>query len=194
MSSAYSKEALRSADMFRLQMDAMAHPGGAMEFPPCVGGVGALNPVALSVAETLCDHETPIWLDARLSTQDVIDTLRFRCGCPITTDASDASFAFFSESPNIDVLRGFPDGTPDYPDRSTTLVIQVSHIANEGSIKISGPGVKETGSLGIHGLESGFWTWRHENLRKFPLGIDVLLASPTHLTALPRTTVATEIA
>ena len=57
-----------------------------------------LTPELGAVALTLCDHDTPLWLDPGLATSEaVVAWLNFHCGAPLTTDAAEAQFALVSK-------------------------------------------------------------------------------------------------
>lgn len=79
-----------------------------------------------AIALTLFDHDTPLWLDARMhETSDVVKWLKFHTGAPVVQDSSIASFALISDGGALPSLERFALGTSEYPDRSTTLILQV---------------------------------------------------------------------
>ena len=53
--------------VFRKVMDATARPGSIHSVAPVGGAPALLAPAAAAIALTLFDHDTPVWLDARLS-------------------------------------------------------------------------------------------------------------------------------
>ena len=85
------------------------------------------RPAAAAVALTLLDYETPVWLDAALARR----AGRRAIGCASTPARRSRRrrTRLPSRSSPIRPARRpstrFALGTPDYPDRSTTLVLQV---------------------------------------------------------------------
>ena len=69
--------------IFRGVLDAMAHPGRIVFLPPPPEPPAPLVPATAAIALTLLDYETPIWLDHRARTEEVIAYLRFHCGAPL---------------------------------------------------------------------------------------------------------------
>ena len=85
---------------------------------------------AAAIAFALFDHDTPVWLDAALAAApDVAAWLRFRTGAPIVTDQAAAAFALVSEPARLPPFDEFNLGTAEYPDRSTTIILQVAGFA-----------------------------------------------------------------
>ena len=77
-----------------------------------------------AIALTLFDYDTPIWLDKPLMTSDAVKTfLRFHTGCPIVTEPVEAAFALVSAPVSMIPLASFNQGSAEYPDRSTTVIL-----------------------------------------------------------------------
>jgi alpha-D-ribose 1-methylphosphonate 5-triphosphate synthase subunit PhnH len=149
-----------------------------------------LAPAAYALALTLLDHETPVWLGPELCCGEVEASLRFHCGCPLVAERDRAAFAFLAAEDPVG-LAGFALGTPDYPDRSTTLVLAVAELAvdGEGTVRLTGPGIREAHRLRAVGLAADFWSELQESRRHYPLGLDLVLVAGDRIVALPRTTV-----
>src|SRR5258708_5054891 len=111
---------------FRVVLDAMAHPGRVQDVPvsPAAGLPAPLGLAAASVALTLCDIDTKVWLDERL--MPAVAYLAFHCGAPIATDPAEAAFAFVADAAALPPLEFFALRTDPYPERSTTLVVDVA--------------------------------------------------------------------
>jgi alpha-D-ribose 1-methylphosphonate 5-triphosphate synthase subunit PhnH len=99
-----------------------------------------------------------------------------------------ARFALIAKAEVMPELSRFDRGTDESPDRSATLVVQVSALTAGQGRRLSGPGIDGETLLEVAGLPSRFWSWRRENHALFPRGVDLLLTAGRHLTALPRTT------
>ena len=79
-------------------------------------------------------------------------------------------------------LPDFPVGTAAYPDRSATLIVESTELANEGAV-LRGPGIRDQAALSLPETRA-FQT----NAAIFPLGLDFIFTCGDRLAALPRTT------
>src|SRR5262249_42420997 len=117
---AFPAPVLASQAAFRALMDALARPGTIRPLTPAAAAPSPLSATAASVALTALDYETPVWLDAPLAqSPQVADCAR------VTPDPREAAFAFIADPVHAPAFDGFSLGTPEYPDRSATLVLQV---------------------------------------------------------------------
>lgn len=183
----FSDVAVDSSHAFRALMQAMARPGCVQALDLDITPPPPLQASTASVALTLCDFQTPVWLAPGLRGDSVSHYLRFHTGAPVTGDLAKAQFVFVS----VDDLPSHPaqlmQGTHEYPDRSTTLVIQVAGFG-DGAVELSGPGLRGELNFGVQGLGQEFWRAMAENHARFPVGIDVIFAAPGEIAALPRST------
>ena len=170
---------------FRAVLDAMAHPGRIVAMPVELPDPLPLGPAAAAVALALCDIDTPIWLEAASAAAGY---LAFHCGAPLAETPAGAAFAFISNPGALPPLDTFGLGSDEYPERSTTLVIEVAGLSNDGGVMLRGPGIRDAARLDATGLSAQFWAERAALAELFPRGVDVLLTSSNALTALPRTT------
>jgi alpha-D-ribose 1-methylphosphonate 5-triphosphate synthase subunit PhnH len=173
---------------FRAVLDAMSHPGRIVTLPTRLAAAAPapLGEAAAAIALSLCDLDTAVWLDAPLSA--AAPYLRFHCGCPIAPAPALAQFAFAAAQKDLPPLDGFALGTDEYPDRSTTLVVEVSALGQAGGRTLSGPGIDGAVRLSADGLPSRFWSERALLAELLPRGIDVILTAGARLAALPRST------
>jgi alpha-D-ribose 1-methylphosphonate 5-triphosphate synthase subunit PhnH len=79
-------------------------------------------------------------------------------------------------------LSAFPVGTSEYPDRSTTLIVEQNELT-AGAL-LTGPGIKDTAGLNLPET-AAFQT----NRAMFPLGLDFVFTCGNQLAALPRSTI-----
>ncbi len=76
-------------------------------------------------------------------------------------------------------------GDPDFPDRSTTLIVQTSKLM-DGPYAFVGPGIPVMRSFGFAGAPDDFeHRWRM-NRRTFPLGLDLIFVTQSQIASLPR--------
>jgi alpha-D-ribose 1-methylphosphonate 5-triphosphate synthase subunit PhnH len=171
--------------VFRLVLDATSRPGRVVELPPDIlaRNDSGLCDAAAAYALTVLDFETPVWLDATVAR--AASFLRFHCGAPVVDDPAASRFAFAAALPSLD---RFDLGDEDYPDRSTTLILEVPEIAAQGALTLRGPGIRDRAQVTIGGVNTDFWRARAELAALFPLGLDFIFVCGRRLVAMPRTT------
>jgi alpha-D-ribose 1-methylphosphonate 5-triphosphate synthase subunit PhnH len=179
---------LQAQAVFRLVLDAMACPGRIGTLGDDAPAAPApLADAAFAVALTLVDFETPIWLDQHLATPDVVAGLRFHCGCPIVDRPEDAAFALIGAAAEMPPLAAFNQGTPDYPDRAATVVIQAGGLAGGEGWRLAGPGIRDHARLRVLGLPEDMAGQLRQNRARFPNGVDLVFVHGRELACLPRT-------
>lgn len=184
---AFPEPALASQAVFRAVMDAFARPGKVIALPRALAAPAPLSATAAALVCTLLDYETPIWLDTALSqAPGVAEWIRFNAGAPVTADPRQASFAVIAEPAHTPPFEQFSLGTDEYPDRSTTLVLQVRSFGQGELLALSGPGIAGRASLSAEPLPADFCERLSANHALFPRGVDVILVSPDCVMALPR--------
>ncbi|MFB6418179.1 MULTISPECIES: phosphonate C-P lyase system protein PhnH [Bradyrhizobium] len=180
---------LSAQSTFRSVMDAMARPGSVRRIVPGAGAPDRMMRGTAAIALTLFDHDTPLWLDARMAeSSDLVKWLKFHTGAPVVQDSSIASFALISDGAELPPLECFALGTSEYPDRSTTLIIQVDHLGSGRSFELRGPGIDGAATLQASIKPFDLFERLHVNEALFPRGIDVVLVADDALVAIPRTT------
>lgn len=174
--------------VFRAVMDAMARPGTVRRIETDVRPPAPLNAAAAAVMLTLADADTPIWLGPDLAREEAVrGWLAFQTGASLTTLPSDAAFAIVANTAATPTLTGFALGTQEYPDRSTTLILQVDALTGGDVLTLSGPGIETTRTLAPRPLPGHFgMQWREVNAL-YPRGLDLILAAPDAVACLPRT-------
>ena len=187
LTAAFADPALSAQATFRAILNAMARPGSVQPVGVTVSPPPPLNKGAAAVALTLCDQDTPVWLDAELrASASVCDWLGFHCGCPLVDDPAKAAFAFAARPAKVPAFETFSIGTADYPDRSTTIVLQVDTLWAEKGFVLSGPGIRDRSTLSAAHLPSDMRDRLARNRSLFPQGIDLILATHDAIAALPR--------
>jgi alpha-D-ribose 1-methylphosphonate 5-triphosphate synthase subunit PhnH len=175
----FADSARDSARAFRAAMDAMAHPGRIV----AITGAAApapVSPAAAALLLTLCDPDTPLWLAPSHDQTAVRAWLAFHTGAPLT-DVATCRFAIGTWD-SLGPIAQFPAGTPEYPDRSTTLIVERDGLLPQGA-RLTGPGIRGTAALNLP--ETAALQW---NRARFPLGIDLFFTAASQIAALPRST------
>jgi alpha-D-ribose 1-methylphosphonate 5-triphosphate synthase subunit PhnH len=169
-------------------MDALARPGSTARFDGLSNPPKPLAPTVGSIAATLFDHDTWIWLDPALaSNDDVTGWLTFNTSAPLTNHSLDAHFAIVSDCRALPSLESFAQGTQEYPDRSTTLILQIDALTGGPALILTGPGIRTEQGIAPSGSPDHFLDQWRTNRERFPRGVDVLLAAPEGVIGLPRT-------
>lgn len=172
---------------FRCVLNALAEPGIVRTLPVAVTGPAPLHDATTALCLALLDFDTPVWCDSATRTASVTSYLRFHCGCPLTAVATSAGFALIGNAADLD-LSSFAKGSMEYPDRSTTLFIQVSSFDGGPERTLSGPGIPGTSTLRMAGLPADFDRQWGVNCAAFPLGVDVVFSCRGQIVGLPRST------
>jgi alpha-D-ribose 1-methylphosphonate 5-triphosphate synthase subunit PhnH len=185
----FADKVLSAQSTFRTVMEAMARPGQVMPIDDRAGRPPSMLAGVAAIALTLLDQDTPLWLDAAFTrAPDVAAWLKFHTGAPVVTRPVLAHFALVAAPEALPDLASFALGTPEYPDRSTTLILQVPSLSTGPTFHLRGPGIDGVTSLAAT-LEPGDLFARLSiNEALFPRGIDVILVDEQALVAIPRTT------
>lgn len=175
----FTHPATDAAHAFRGVMEAMARPGTIQTL------TGATPPAPLSVAAgvallTLCDTETPLYLAGNTDCDAVRAWVAFHTGAPIT-GPSQCMFALGTWEA-LAPLSAYPIGTAEYPDRSSTLIVETENLQASGAT-LTGPGIRDTAALCLPETQAF-----QDNAALFPLGLDFFFTCGDRIAALPRST------
>jgi alpha-D-ribose 1-methylphosphonate 5-triphosphate synthase subunit PhnH len=185
----FADRVLSAQSTFRSVMDAMARPGSVQRVVVPAGAPAAMMRGTAAIALTLFDHDTPLWLDSRMSeTPDVTKWLKFHTGAPVIADPSICSFALIGDARALPGLDRFAFGSNEYPDRSTTLILQAESLTQGPAFDLRGPGIDGTAVLQAAIQPADLFERLEINQALFPRGIDVVLVHDDTIVAIPRTT------
>lgn len=170
----------QSARAFRATLTALSRPGTIVTVE---GGYGPapLSAAAAVLALTLLDATTPVHLAGLHDTPALRDWLAFHTGAPVV-GAEEATFAIGSWEALQPVPR-FAIGTPEYPDRAATLIVELPALSATGP-RLSGPGIDGSTFLSLPAVAPF-----RANRAMFPLGFDCFLTCGHQLAGLPRSTI-----
>ena len=153
----FSDPPRQAAYAFRGAIQALSRPGRietlAGATPPA-----PCSPAAGALILTLCDGTTPVHLAPSHDTE----ALR--------------SWAA------LQPLDRFAIGTPEYPDRSATLIVEMDTLSASGA-RLTGPGIETEASLSLP--ETAAF---QRNRAQFPLGFDCFFTCAERVAGLPRST------
>ncbi|MGJ4856916.1 phosphonate C-P lyase system protein PhnH [Labrys sp. La1] len=187
----FANAALESQAVFRACMNALARPARPLSLQTNLAPPAPLTPELAALALALADHEAPIWLDARLQAPAVRAFLTFHTGARLTEDPQEAAFALIADVAACPDLAHFAQGSDEYPDRSTTLLIAIERLEPGHDLVFTGPGIKaessrEEAGLVLAPLPSGLPRQLAANHAAFPRGVDLVFTAPGKIAALPR--------
>jgi len=187
MTAGFAAPVLAAQTTFRAVLNATARPGTVHPITSAVAAPAAFSAAMAALVLTLCDHDTPIWLDAGLRQVEAVAAwLRFHCSSTIVEDARAAAFALVSNPSQVPSFECFHTGTPDYPDRSTTIVLQVKSLRSGPALALAGPGIQTRSTLRASPLPQDIRARLAANRSLFPCGVDLVLVAANEVAALPR--------
>jgi alpha-D-ribose 1-methylphosphonate 5-triphosphate synthase subunit PhnH len=184
----FADPVLDSQSVFRAVLHAMANPASIVELGMLAQPPAPLSPAAAAVALTLCDPDTPLWLDGQLARNDAVRAwIAFHCAAPLTSLPGEAAFALVSAGQAFPALDLFAQGSQEFPDRSTTLVIEVDALGSGENLQFEGPGIDGAAALAVAGIPRHFAAQWQANRDRFPRGVDLVLVASGRIACLPRT-------
>lgn len=184
----FTDPVFQSQSAFRALLSALSEPGTRQGV---VGGITPPDGLHASTATallTLADYETPIWLPQTLREGAAGAWLRFHCGAALVSEPGLAAFAVIDGATPAPLLADFNPGTDQFPDRSTTIIVQCTALDGGEVVTLTGPGIADSRSIAPAGLRPGFWAEVAANNDAYPLGVDLLLSHGDAVLGLPRST------
>lgn len=175
----FSNAPTDAARAFRAAMRVMARPG-TIEALDTARPPAPVSAAAGTLLLTLCDHETGVFLGGAHDTPDLRAWIAFHTGAPVVP-APEAQFALGAWEALLP-LSQYATGTPEYPDRSATLIIEMRALRADGTV-LRGPGIRESARLSLPDAAE-----MKANSARFPLGLDFFLTCGGRVAALPRST------
>jgi alpha-D-ribose 1-methylphosphonate 5-triphosphate synthase subunit PhnH len=168
-----------AAHVFRAALSAMARPG-RVETLTGAQAPAPMSRAAAALVLTLCDAETPLYLAPGHDTAEIRAWVAFHTGAPIVA-REQAQFAVGAWDALMP-LAGYAIGTPEYPDRSATLIVEMEAVETTGH-RLTGPGIETEAFLSLPDSVAF-----QNNRMLFPQGLDFYFTAGAQLAALPRTT------
>lgn len=176
------------AVLFRALLGALARPGRIATPERLPAAPAGLTDTAYAAALTLCDADTTLWLHPGCASTETVQALRFHSGAPVVDGAETADFAIAPLTVCAALVPRLKRGSPEYPDRSTTLIALCKTLGAGTGERLSGPGIEDEAHLDIGADGEAFWPALASANARFPLGVDVFLAAPGRIAAVPRST------
>jgi len=185
----FADAVMEAQTAFRAILDALANPGTRQNLVLSPSTGARIGAELVSALLTLSDHDTPVWLAPELASDSgVREFIGFHTGAPLVGEPERAVFAFASRAGDLPPLAQFALGTQDYPDRSTTIVLQVEALEGGAPLTLRGPGIKDHRHISPLGLPEDFLVQWSGNRALFPRGVDLLFVAGGQVMGLPRAT------
>lgn len=184
-----------SQAVFKAALQAMSHPGRLVELVHDAQVPAAGHPSSAGLLLALTDAASRLWLSPSLAAGGAAQWLRFHTGCTVVEEPGEAHLAWMAGPAEMPPLASFSQGTDEYPDRSATCILDVPALAEGGDWLLRGPGIRNQARLRVGGLPARMaasfparfaaeWAANHAS---FPCGVDLFLAAPRLIAAMPRT-------
>lgn len=183
---AFEDPVLNAQTSFRAALKAMSEPGIVTQLD-FADALEQMHPATFSLALTLFDDETKVWLSPAMDTPAIRANLAFHCACPVVDESQQADLAIIAAD-DVDCLNQLRTGTDRDPELSCTVIIQLDSLQGGRSVVLKGPGIESEREIAPP-LNDAFWASR-EQVNEFPRGLDFFMTSQRQLMALPRSTAA----
>lgn len=187
---------LGSQSVFRSALEALSYPGRIVPLDVTFEAPKAANTASSGLLLALLEPGSTLWLSPSLMNTDAATWITFHTDCKITPNQHDADFAWIKNWDELPRLESFALGTDEYPDHSTTCIIDIPQSTTAASaspsLTLTGPGIAHHSTIEQLGTTTetieGFVEQWAQNLACFPRGVDFFFATDTSLIGLPRTT------
>ena len=177
--------AFASQAAFRALMECLSRPGEVRSLDD-IDAPAPMQPATAVLVRSLADYESPIWLDpAFAAVPAVADWIRFHTGAPIIATPDKAAFALVADASALPDFMQFAQGSEEYPDRSTTIIIQVESFAGP-KLTLRGPGIQTARDFAATPLPADFAQRLRDNREMYPRGVDLVFVAGNDIAALPR--------
>ena len=192
----FTDVARNSQAVFRQALHALSHPGLIVPLAVDSAIPEQANPGSAVLLLALLDADSRLWLSSSLSESDAANWIVFHSNCTVVQNPAEADFAWVADISELPPLQDFNPGTDEYPDQSTTIMLDVSDLHTQAdtrqALTLHGPGIEAQQHLSLACLPTeqlasliAQWDINHA---QFPKGVDIFLADSGHLVGLPRTT------
>jgi alpha-D-ribose 1-methylphosphonate 5-triphosphate synthase subunit PhnH len=187
VSAGFDDPAMVSQVVFRGALAALAQPGTLHPIAVDLDIAAPAFSSAGALMLALLDQDTTVWLSPSLA--PCAAWLRFHTGCRVIGDSASADFAWVGSVDECPPLDAFSHGTEEFPDRSTTVVIQMASVADGGMVwRLRGPGVNGDVFLKLDASSATLVQERAALHAVFPRGVDIFFADRHRVVGLPRST------
>ncbi|MFO7729043.1 MAG: phosphonate C-P lyase system protein PhnH [Desulfonatronovibrio sp.] len=173
---------LQCQQVFRALMQAMSGPGQVVN-PGC----SEKNLVQL-ICETLLDQEVGLAVVGNEVETRMIKEITLSTGC-FCTSVKKADYIVVAGGSSDGALRDAFRGSLENPDQGATVIYSITSFKRGSlSLVLKGPGIKDTCTVQMEGVDRSEVEMAAELSSDFPLGLDLIFADQSSLMAIPRST------
>ena len=180
----FKNKTFESQEAFHLILQATANPGKKVKFMNHNYSQEDLHISSVNIIFTLLDLDTNVFIQSAQE-NTISNFIKLHTGSPITKNKVESDFAVVTDG-DLD-FDSFNEGLDQYPDKATTLIIQIQSMSQGEDFVLSGPGIKNSNRITLSGIPHNFKEKVNANSSKFPLGVDIFLTCKNELISLPRT-------
>jgi alpha-D-ribose 1-methylphosphonate 5-triphosphate synthase subunit PhnH len=180
-----------SQEIFRKVLDSMARPGKINQLVhEGISVPDGLNKASALLGFSLLNSDVNFYMHHEGQTP--AEYIRLNTASE-QTGLSAADFVFINGRHDSLLVREIKSGEPETPQDGATLIIDVEKIFDRPTdqtheLILKGPGVKETKTIYIRGIDPGLFSEIKEKNSEYPLGIDTILTdNEGNVICLPRT-------
>ena len=192
----FSDISLGSQSVFRSALEALSYPGRPVPLDITFEAPKAAHASSSGLLLALLEPGARLWLSPSLVNTDAATWIVFHTDCKITPHQHEADFAWIKHWDELPTLESFALGTDEYPDQSTTCVIDIAAPITKTDVSpaltLTGPGIAHTSSIeqlaATPAQLSSFAEQWANNHTSFSRGVDIFFATHKGLIGLPRTT------
>lgn len=181
----FDDPAFGSQRTFMAIFDAMEHPGRLVTIREYPYAPAVFNSASAAICLTLLDDKTSVWTDVYWRSP-AISWLQFACGSSVVTEPSIANFAIITKPAAMPALDNFRVGYYEYPEKPTTIVVQVDDILPGTDKNDANASADKTARLELKGVPKNFWYQWQQLFSRYPLGLDIFFTCDDVLFVLPK--------
>ncbi len=184
---------------YRMLLDSMARPGkinvlhdvDVQQIP------AGINKTSLLIALALLNTDASFYVEEKTD-NEIAKYIALHSSAPMVS-VQNADFVFVSGLQYTGLIPSLKRGTLSYPEDSATIIIDVDSISSLASaqslqLTLKGPGVKDTQTIYLTGLNPAILDDVKEQNMEFPLGIDLILTDNKNcIVCIPRSNEITYI-
>ena len=131
--------------IFRDALQALSHPGDIVELTPCAAIPKHAQPSSAVLLLALLDADSSLWLSPTIAASDAAHWIVFHTNCTLVEQPALADFAWIQSIDEMPALCHFNQGTDEYPELSTTCLLNVEGLENQSIsdpvLTLQGPGI-----------------------------------------------------
>ena len=169
----FKDKTFESQEAFRLILQATSNPGKKIQFTNDYHSLENLNASSINIIFTLLDLDTNVFIQSAQES-NISNFIKLHTGAPITKNKVESDFAVVTDG-DLD-FDSFHVGLDQYPDKATTLIIQIHSMSQGEDFVLSGPGIKNSNRITL-----SEFVYQANRVLNGAVGKEGVLVHPQHL-------------